>query len=67
MADEQDSIVDRARRVQHSLEGAEEPPHAQVAVGGPCPACGERVEIVMHADSSAFTCGSCGGTFAIAG
>jgi ribosomal protein S27AE len=37
----------------------------QVAVGGPCSACGERVEITMHSDSSGFTCGSCGETFTL--
>jgi formamidopyrimidine-DNA glycosylase len=61
----EDSIAARAQRVHHSLEGTGEPSLVQVAVGGPCPDCGERVEIVMHADSSSFTCGSCKGTFAI--
>lgn len=65
MASHEDSIVDRAQRVHHSLEGTEDPAVAQVAVGGPCPSCGERVEIVMHADSSSFRCGSCNGTFAV--
>jgi ribosomal protein S27AE len=63
VAAEEDSIVDRARRVHHSLEGEGDPRTVQVAVGGPCPDCGERVEITLHPDSSAFTCGSCGGTF----
>lgn len=60
-----DSIVERAERVHHSLEGTGDPSRVQVAVGGPCPDCGERVEIVMHSDSSSFACGSCNGTFAV--
>lgn len=65
MASNEDSIVDRAQRVHHSLEGTGDPSLVQVAVGGPCPDCGERVEIVMHADSSSFTCGSCNRRFAV--
>lgn len=66
MASQEDSIVERAQRVHHSLEGTGDPAAAQVAVGGPCPGCGERVELVLHADSSSFTCGSCHETFAVA-
>ena len=62
-----DSIVDRAQRVHHSLEKAGDPARVQAAVGGPCPECGERIELVLHADSSSFTCRSCGTTFAIPG
>jgi hypothetical protein len=65
MAAQEDSIVDRAQRVHHSLEGSGDPRRAQVAVGGPCPECGERVEITVHSDSSGFTCESCGGRFAL--
>jgi formamidopyrimidine-DNA glycosylase len=62
---EADSIVDRAQRVHDSLEGAGDPRRVQAAVGGPCPDCGERVEITVHADSSSFRCGSCGGTYSL--
>ncbi len=65
MAADDDSIVDRAGRVHHSLEGTGDPARVQAAVGGPCPDCGERVELVLHSDSSSFSCGSCGGRFAI--
>ena len=65
MAAEEDSLADRAQRVHHSLEGTGDPRTVQVAVGGTCPACGERIEIVMHADSSGFTCESFGGQFPI--
>jgi hypothetical protein len=65
MAADEDSIADRAERVHRTLEGADDPRAVQVAVGGPCPACGERVEIVVHPDSTGFTCGSCGGRFSV--
>lgn len=65
MAAEHDSILERAQRVHHSLEGTGDPRSVQVAVGGPCPDCRERVEIVVHADSSTFTCGTCGGIFTL--
>jgi formamidopyrimidine-DNA glycosylase len=65
MAADDDSIVDRAHRVHHSLEGAGDSARVQAAVGGPCPDCGERVELVLHADSSSFSCGSCGARFTI--
>lgn len=65
MAAEDDSIVDRAQRVRHSLEKTGDAARAQAAVGGPCPECGERVELVLNADSSSFACRSCGAEFAI--
>jgi predicted RNA-binding Zn-ribbon protein involved in translation (DUF1610 family) len=67
MAAEDDSIVDRAERVHRSLERTAGGVRAQAAVGGPCPECGERVELVLSADSSSFTCRSCGTSFAIPG
>jgi hypothetical protein len=64
MADE-DSIVERAKRVQQSLDAVPDPRAVQAAVGGPCPNCGERVEIVMRPDSSGFRCGGCGTSYAL--
>jgi predicted RNA-binding Zn-ribbon protein involved in translation (DUF1610 family) len=67
MTTDDDSIVDRAQRVHHSLEKTDDPATAQVAVGGPCPECGERVELVLRSDSSSFDCGACGARFSIPG
>jgi formamidopyrimidine-DNA glycosylase len=65
MTTDDDSIVDRAQRVHHSLEKAGDPARVQAAVGGPCPDCGERVELVLNSDSTSFQCRSCGETFTI--
>lgn len=65
MATDEDSIVDRAQRVHHSLEKTGDAARVQAAVGGPCPECGERVELVLNADSSSFDCRACGKEFAI--
>lgn len=62
MVDE-DSIVVRAQRVQHAIDEAADPAAVQVAVGGPCPDCGGRVEVTVHADSVKVRCASCGHQF----
>lgn len=60
-----DSILERAKRVEHSLQAAGDPT-AQAAVGGPCPNCEARVEVVLHADSGAVSCQACGSRFLVA-
>jgi ribosomal protein L37AE/L43A len=60
-----DSIVDRAERVEHSLLALADTT-AQAAVGGPCPTCGARVETVVRCETASVTCDGCGETFSIA-
>lgn len=60
-----DSILERAQRVEHSLQAAGEPT-AQAAVGGPCPKCEARVETVLHTDTSTVSCDACGAQFPVA-
>jgi formamidopyrimidine-DNA glycosylase len=60
----EDSIVDRAGRVEHTLHTVDDAT-AQVAVGGPCPSCGARVETTLHSDSKTVTCTACGTDFPI--
>ena len=60
-----DSIVERAEHVEHALHTVNDPA-AQVAVGGPCPSCGDRVETVLRVDSTSVTCDSCGSQFPVA-
>ncbi len=62
---ENDSIVERAQRVEHALH-SEGNPSAQVAVGGPCPTCGGRVETVLRVESTSVNCDGCGSNFPIA-
>ena len=65
MATTNDSILERAQRVEHSLQAIGDPT-AQAAVGGPCPQCGARVETVLHADTASVSCDGCGGRFSVA-
>jgi ribosomal protein L37AE/L43A len=60
-----DSIVDRAERVEHSLKAVSDPT-ARAAVGGPCPSCGARVETVLRCETTSVTCDACGSEFPIA-
>ena len=65
MATSNDSILERAQRVEHSLQAVSDPT-AQAAVGGLCPNCGARVETVLHADTDAVSCNDCGQQFCVA-
>ena len=65
MATMNDSILERAQRVEHSLRAVGDPT-AQAAVGGPCPKCEARIETVLHADTPSVSCGTCGSEFRIA-
>ena len=60
-----DSIVDRAERVEHTLHAVGDST-AQVAVGGPCPSCGACVETTLRSDSALVACAGCGSAFHIA-
>ena len=60
-----DSIIDRAKRVEHTLHAVGDPT-ARAAVGGPCPDCGARVETVLRSDSTSVRCDACGAEFSIA-
>ena len=65
MATTNDSILERAQRVEHSLQAVGDP-NARAAVGGPCPECGARIETVLHADTPSVACGTCGSEFRVA-
>jgi len=60
-----DSIIERAKRVEHTLHAVGDPT-ACAAVGGPCPSCGARVETVLRSDSTSVSCDACGEEFPIA-
>lgn len=60
-----DSIVERAERVEHSLKSVGDTT-ARAAVGGPCPDCGARVETVLLSDTTSVNCDACGTEFHIA-
>lgn len=59
-----DSIVDRAGRVEHSLHQVGDPT-ARAAVGGPCPACGSDVETTLSAETTTITCDACHTAFTV--
>ena len=60
-----DSIIDRAVRVEHTLHAMGDT-SAQVAVGGPCPTCGARVEAILRCETTTVNCAACGSDFPIA-
>jgi NAD-dependent SIR2 family protein deacetylase len=67
MTTEDDSIIDRAERVRHSLGKASDPRLVQATVDGPCPntACDGRVIATLHGDTEAIRCDTCGTTYPI--
>jgi ribosomal protein S27E len=60
-----DSIVDRARRVRPSLVPEGSPQSVQVTVDGPCPDCGNRFVVDVHADTATVTCPGCEKVYAV--
>ena len=65
MAQSNDSVVERAHNVQFTLQTVGDTT-AQVAVGGPRLRCGARIETVLHTDTHAISCQTCGRQFRVA-